>query len=125
MENIDPKRCEIDGCRGWALRGNGRRWCVAHCPAAVARANEGRKLARRGLRLPPLDSAQHAKRWFAILGSALAEKRLKPSEAAELRRLATAYLDSDPSSILTDRLEAVEGALQRLQDKDGAGAWQG
>ncbi len=112
--NIDPKRCAVTGCRGWRVRDS--EWCAGHCPRTQAVAAEGRRLARRGLKLPPLDSPEHAKEWFKVIGAALAEDRLKPGRASELRRLAVAYLDSDPSSILTDRLEAIEGALQRLQN---------
>ncbi len=123
--NIDPKRCAVDGCRGWRVHDS--EWCAGHCPRTQAVAAEARKLARRGLKLPPLDSAGHAKEWFAVLGATLSEKRLKPSEAGELRRLAVAYLDSDPSSVLTDRLEAVEDVLQRLleKDKEAKESWRG
>ncbi len=119
--NIDPRRCKVEGCRGWANKTTG--YCAGHDPQAQAVASQARKLARRGLKLPPLDSPEHAKEWFKIIGAALGEDRLKPGRASELRRLAVAYLDSDPSSILTDRLEAVEDALQRLSSKEEH--WQG
>ena len=123
---IDPQRCTAPDCTTWATHESikvGVPLCPGHDPYMQLRAKAARELKAKKLRLPPLDSAAHAKDWFRVIGEALAEKRMKPSEAGELRRLAVAYLDSDPSSILTDRLEAVEDALQRLSSKEEH--WQG
>ena len=117
--NVDPRRCQKEGCSGWALLSNGKKWCVAHDPHAVAVANAGRRLAREGLGLPKLDSVDAAKVWLRKIGEAVAEGRLKISVSRELRLIAETYIRSDPSSTLTDKLEALEGRIRDVQQKQG------
>ncbi len=117
--NVDPRRCQKEGCSGWALLSNGKKWCVAHDPHAVAVANAGRRLAREGLNLPKLDSVDAAKVWLRKIGEAVAEGRLKPSLASELRRIAVAYCDVDPATSLADKLEHLEGQIRDVQQKQG------
>jgi len=119
--NIDPKRCAAEGCRGWRVRDS--EWCAGHCPRTQAVAAEGRRLSRRGLRLPPLTSVDAAKLWLRKIGEAVAEGRIKVSLAGELRRIAKDFCEVDPGSAIADRLESVESALQRLTDKGEP--WQG
>ncbi len=115
--NVDPKRCAVDGCRGWRVRDS--EWCAGHCPRTQAVATAARKLARRGLKLPPLTSVDAAKLWLRQIGEALARGQIKVSMAGELRRIAKDYCDVDPATSLADKLEHLEGRIRDVQQKRG------
>ncbi len=92
---IDPQRCTAPDCTTWATHESikvGVPLCAGHDPYMQLRAKAARELKAKKLRLPPLDSPEHAKTWFRVIGEALAEGRIKPGQAGELRRLATALL---------------------------------
>ncbi len=115
--NIDPKRCAVTGCRGWRVRDS--EWCAGHCPRTQAVAAEGRRIARRGLKLPPLTSVDAAKVWLRQVGEALARGQIKVAMAGELRRIAKDYCDVDPATSLADKLEHLEGQIRDVQQKQG------
>ena len=115
--NIDPRRCKVEGCRGWANKTTG--YCAGHDPQVQAVASQARKLARRGLKLPPLDSVDAAKLWLRQVGEALARGQIKVAMAGELRRIAKDYCDVDPATSLADKLENLEGQIRDVQQKRG------
>ncbi len=118
-EAIDPRRCEVQGCRGWALKSNGKRWCLGHDPQQQAKATAARRLMRQRLKLPPLTSVDAAKVWLRQVGEALARGQIKVSMAGELRRIAKDYCDVDPATSLADKLEHLEGQIRDVQQKRG------
>ena len=78
-----------------------------------ARASE--ELKRKGLSLPRLDSVEAAKEWLRLIGQALAEDRLKPQKASELRRIAAAYVAVDPGDRLQDQIDELNERLENGQ----------
>ena len=106
--NVDGgRRCERPDCRAWAVR-DGSGLCAGHNSFAQAKARAAEELKRRHLGLPPLDSTKNARRWLALVGAAVAEGRLKPSVARELRLTASAYIASDQAGVLSDRIAELE-----------------
>ena len=83
---------------------------------ARATAREAMKLKRQKMSFPPLDSSRNAKRWFQIMGAALTTGAMKPGQAKELRLLATAFLNSDATGQLADRLDAIEERVEDIGD---------
>ena len=80
------KRCKRDGCRGWAVH-DGSGLCAGHSDFVKAKAKAAMELNRKHLGLPRLDSVDACRTWLRLIGEALAEDRLTPVKASELRRI--------------------------------------
>ena len=82
-----------------------------------ARAREAIQSRRVRLVFPELDSTANAREWMRVIGMGLVSGQIKPSKGREMRLLAQAYLNSDASGQLADRLDALE---EQIEDLDGA-----
>ena len=109
---IDPRRCKRKNCRAWATKDG---WCVGHSQGARKRSREAQEWRRRDLNLPELDSIEACRVWLQIIATALAEGRLVPKVASELRRCVTAFASVDPSSSLRDEIDELR---ERLNGQD-------
>ena len=107
---VGPRRCARSGCKGWAVRSG--EYCAGHDVHSQALARAAIKLKKRGLQLPRLDSTKNARKWLEVIGAAVASDQVKPGKGRELRLLAMAYLNSDASGQLADRLDVIEERIE-------------
>lgn len=111
---VGPRRCAKSGCKGWAVRTG--EYCAGHDVHSQALARAAIKLKKRGLQLPRLNSTANARRWLEVIGEAVASDQIKVGKGRELRLLAVAYLSSDASGQLADRLDELQERIEDLTD---------
>ena len=87
--------------------------CAGHSPIGKARAREAVQSRRVRLVFPELDSTANAREWMRVIGMGLVSGQIKPSKGRELRLLAMAFLNSDASGQLADRMDRIE---ERIED---------